>query len=244
MQDTTFIVANAPSVDWITAGSSMLGVILGAGLSYFVTWQFEHRRIRDDRLAKSYSLIFALMKIADDLTKIESDIHAALAKAKLQGVEGDVWTKLTFGVGYSEPITIPPENLTVVALTRDQDLTIQISEVESAHRIYLDSIKAFRALQEKFETFGLHTAVEGETVTFEADDTQSVQIGPTLIQLRSLSQSICASVPAAAEQARAVSAKATTRVSCRRYSVQSRSTKPKASSQNSCTVCISPVAIT
>jgi hypothetical protein len=205
VQSTTFIVANTPSVDWVTAASGLLGVILGAALSYFVTYRFERRRTRDDRLAKSFSLVFAVMKIADDLTKMERDVCAALEAAKAQG--GDVWTKLRPGIGYSEPITIPSEDLTVVALTRDQDLTLQVSEVEAAHRIYLVSMKKFQSLKDKFESFGFHVAVKGETVTFEADEAQMVRASPTIIELRTLSQSICEGLPPAASQAREIAAK-------------------------------------
>jgi len=207
MQGTTFIVESAQSIDWVTASSGLLGVVLGAGLSYFVTYRFERRRVHDDRLTKSFSLVFAVMKIADDLTKMEGDVQAALAKALAQGVEGEVWTKLTFGVGYSEPISIPPEDLTVVALTRDQHLTMEISETEAAHRIFLDSMRALQSLQDKFESFGFHKAVDGETVTFEADQEQLARAAPTIIRLRTLSQSMCAGIPQAAKQARELAGK-------------------------------------
>jgi hypothetical protein len=205
--DTFIIVGGLQSVDWLTLGSGIVGVVLGAALSYFVTYQFERRRLQNERLARSYSLVFAVQKITDDLTKMERDIRAGIATAKAAGVEGEVWTKLRFGVGYSEPITIPAEDLTVVALTRDNDLTTQIGEVENSHRIFLDSIRTLQALMEKFESFELQTSVQGEIVSFEADAAQQALIAPTLIRLRTLSQSVCSNLPAAAAQARDVAAR-------------------------------------
>lgn len=204
MQGTTFIVGSATNVDWLTAATGLLGVLLGAALSYFVTYQFERRRTRDDRLAKSYSLVFAIMKIAEDLTKMEDDVRTSLRKAKAQGVEGELWTKLTFAVGYPSAISIPSEDLTVVALARDQDLTRQVTEVEAAHQIYLEAMRKFQHYLDKFEALGLHTGMQEETVSFEADRAQLVQAGPTLIRLRTLSHSICEGVPRAARQAREV----------------------------------------
>lgn len=200
-------IASAPNVDWVTAATGLIGVVLGAALSYFVTYQFERRRTRAQQLAKSFSLMFAVMKIADDLTKMEGEIRAAVAKADAAGVRGEVWTKLTISVGYSEPIAIPADDLAIVALTRDQELTTQVGEIESAHRIYTEAVRALAAQQEKFEAFGLHTAVDGQTVTFEANEAQLVRAGPTIIRLRTLAESLCTGVPRAAKQARAVAAK-------------------------------------
>lgn len=189
--------------DLLNAGAGLVGVVLGAALTYFVTYQFERRRAHDERLGRSYGLLFAVLRIADELTKMEIDLRAAIERAKTMGTT-ELWTVMTSSIGYSEPIRIPPEDLSVVALTQDMNLTTQIGESESAHRIYTQSLQKLDELKAKFEAFGLHTNVEGQIVSFEANSEQFVRVGPTVIQLRTLSESIAEALPKAAEKARSV----------------------------------------
>lgn len=201
------LIEGGQDLGWLDAASGLLGVILGAGLTYFITYQFERRRVRQERLGRSYNLFFAVLKIADDLCKMELDLKAGLARAEAAGIKGEVWTKLTSSIGFSDPIVIPPEDLAVVALTRDNDLTLKISEMEAAHRIYTTSMRKLDDLRDKFETFEVHSGMEGETVTFVADETQLARIGPTIIRLRTLGESIAKDLPDAAFAARCVAEK-------------------------------------
>jgi hypothetical protein len=198
------VIEAAPAFDWLNALTALAGVLLGGSLTYFVTWQFEQRRKKENVLGRSYSLMFAIMKFADDLTKMEQDLHTGIAKAEAAGVYGELWAKIPINVGYSDPVSIPAGDLTVVALTRANDLTTQIGEVEAAHRIYTQCFRRLDELRVEFRSFGLETGVEGETVSFEADQTQLVKIAPTLIQLRTLSAAIAEGLPRAGNQARAV----------------------------------------
>jgi len=198
------LVEAAPAFDWLNALTGLAGVLLGGLITYFVTYQFEKRRTNDERLGRSYSVMFAVLQIADDLTKMEQDITAGLAKAAATDPPAEFWTKMPTSVGFSDPIVIPSADLTVVALSRDQGLTKEVGEVEAAHRIYVQSMLRLEQLREQFQSFGLGTDVQGNTVGFEANEAQLVQIAPTLIQLRTLGDAIAEGVPPAAKQARSV----------------------------------------
>ncbi|MFL6724818.1 MAG: hypothetical protein ACJ8E3_08180 [Sphingomicrobium sp.] len=198
------VVEAAPAFEWLNAWIGLAGVLLGGLLTYLVTYQFERRRTKNERLGRAYSLMFAIIKLSDDLTKMEQDVQSGIAKAEAAGVHGELWAKMPINIGHSDPVSVAAEDLTVVALTRDTDLTTQIGEVEAAHRIYTQCFRRLDELRIEFRSFGLETAVEGETVSFEADHAQLVKIAPTLIQLRTLSDAVATGLPDAAKQARDV----------------------------------------
>jgi hypothetical protein len=198
------VLEQAKELDWVNAGSGLLGVFLGAALTYIATYQFERRRDHKAQRGSAYNLLFAVLRIADDLTKMELDLRNAIAKAEMTGAQGEIWTTMTSSIGYADPVSIPASDLALIALTRDTALTTEIGESEAAHRIFLQSLSRLEALREKLDSFGLQTRIDGQIVSFEANEAQLARIGPTLIQLRTLSNSIAEGLPKAAAKARSV----------------------------------------
>lgn len=181
-------------------------MVLGAGLTYFVTNRLEARRLKEQQLGQAYSLFFAVQKMFDDLVKLLRHIAEAKAQAKAEGFSGPLWAILDDVVGYSEiKLSISPDGLALVAATKDVDLLMGVREVESAHRIYLEAIHTLAELRKGLESSGLQTAVEGKTVSYGATPEQYAKIAPTIIRLETLSASIDTGLPEAVERAREIS---------------------------------------
>lgn len=119
-----------------------------------------------------------------------------------------MWNWLVTSIGYPEPITIPADDVTVVALTRDQTLTSQILEVEAAHRIFLACMNALDGQRNKFEAFGLQSkATKKGTVSYVWNEEDNARVLPTITRLQTLSKSLCEDLPKSARKARQVSEK-------------------------------------
>jgi hypothetical protein len=200
------IVERAAGFDWLSAASPLIGVILGAALTYFVTNRFEERRLREQQLGQAYSMFFVVQKMFDDLVKLLRHIAETKAQAEAEGFKGPLWTILDDVVGYSDTgLTISPDGLALVAATKDVDLLMGVREIESAHRIYLEAIHKLAELRAKLESSGLQIAVEGKTVSYGATPEQYAKIAPTIIRLETLSKSIESGLPEAVARARQVS---------------------------------------
>lgn len=201
-----FNIQTANSFDWLSAASALIAVILGAVLTYFVTNRFETKRAKEQQLGQAYSLLFAVQKMSDDLVKLQQTIVETREKAKAAAVEGPLWALMDDVVGYSRTsYSISPESLALVAQMKDPGLLMGVMEVESAHRIYIESLRKFGELRGKMESSGLQAAVEGQTVSYAATPEEYARIAPTIIRLETLSQSFEEGVPRAVENARVIS---------------------------------------
>jgi hypothetical protein len=200
------VVEASRGFDWFGAVSTLLGVLLGAALTYFVTRRIEASRTKEQQLGHAYSLLFTVQKMSDDLVKLERLIAEIKAEAKREGVEGPLWTILDDVVGYSKAeMSVSPEGLALVALTKDTDLLMGVMEVESAHRIWLTSLHRLAELRAKMDSSGLQTKVEGKIVSYGATPEQYAKIAPTIIRLETLSKGIETGLPKSVETARFVS---------------------------------------
>lgn len=191
--------------DWLNALSTLLGVLLGAALTYFVTSRFEEKRLKEEQLGRAYALLFALQKMTDDLFKLHRQILVARARAAAGGFEGPLWAILDDVVGYSgASVAITPEALALVAMTKDVDLLMGVREVETAHCIYLEALSKISQLRAKLEDSGLQIAAEGNEISYAATSEEYPRIAPTIIRLQGLSDSIEERLPHAVEHARQI----------------------------------------
>lgn len=201
-------VQSGGGFDWASAANSLLGVLIGAALTYLITRSFERGRIKDLQLGQAYSLVFAIQKMTDDLLKLDQSIKRARAEAKDAGFEGPLWTILDDVVGFSDSdISIPEEALALVAMTKDVELLLGVQEVQSAHRIYLSVLQTLAEQRRKLESFGLQTAVEGKTVSYGATPEEFAKVAPTIIRLEGLSKSLEEGLPKAVSHARDISSR-------------------------------------
>src|SRR4051794_28551297 len=97
----TYVEA-ASGFDWLNAASTLLGVILGAGLTYLVTSRSEAKRTKEQQLGQAYSLLFTVQKMSDDLLKLQRLISESRAEAAKQDLQGPLWQIIDQVVGYSD----------------------------------------------------------------------------------------------------------------------------------------------
>jgi hypothetical protein len=194
--------------DWLNPASTLMAVLVGAALTYFSTHIFERRRINEERLARAYGIIFAVHKMTNDLIKLNDHLAQCIGEATQAGISGPTWTKISDIIGFSDSeVSIPPEDLAIVAITRDVEMVTEIREIEAAHHSYIKSMFKLSELRQKLDASGLHTAVQGQVVSFEATPDEYLKIAPTIINLETLTNSLLEGLPRAVLQAKNVASK-------------------------------------
>src|SRR5207247_10375742 len=109
-------------------------------------------------------------------------------------------------VGSSEAeISITPEALALVAMTKDVELLVGAQEVQSANRIYLEVLHTLAEQRRTLEASGLQVSAEGKTVSYGATSEEYARVAPTIIRLAALSESLETGLPQAVAHARKIS---------------------------------------
>ena len=196
-----------PLIDWINPVSTLLAVLVGAGLSYWSTTYLDRRKDKDIRLGQAYALMFQVQSMTDDLVKLARQIALARQSAPQEAAGVPLWMILDDIVGYTEREAITPESLALVAVTKDVELLVGIQEVEAAHRIYLDCFARMAELRRNLESTGLQSSAHGNCVTYVASQEDYPRVAPILIRLEQLSQELEVRLPEATQHARVISAK-------------------------------------
>lgn len=172
---------------WFDPLTNFLALLIGAGLSYFVTWSFENRRDKREQKSQAFGLIFAMQRICNDLlqlTKLLQQISLDRAEEIASGIP--LWQLMPISFGWDEEIIIRPAELALLAETRRNDLVTAAQEAEAAHRIYTRAARRVGELKLELMNSGLAASSSGEAVTFAATETEYASIAPIITQLEAL----------------------------------------------------------
>ena len=185
------ILFGPQSFDWIDPAINLGAVFLGAALAWGTSYFFESNRLKDERKGIAYSLIFKVLFYADEIWKFDQQIAAALDRAKRDGQEGPLWSKLPDVVGFNaEPERITAQELALVADTRHVELVMKILELESGHSILMSATRKIEELRSKLADLKLATAVKGRIVSFGGPIEDYPNYAHIFINLNDLSEGL------------------------------------------------------
>lgn len=187
---------------WFNPVTNLAALLVGAALSYYVTWSFERRREKSKQKAQAFALIFSMQRICNDLmqlTNVLRDISSNRAAEIASGVP--LWQLMPINFGWDEEVVIRPEELALLAGTRKNDLVTKVQEANSAHRIFTRAAIRVSELKLELVNSGLAASAVSEVVTFTATETEYAGIAPIITQLDALCSKLGCDLAEATHQA-------------------------------------------
>jgi hypothetical protein len=160
----------APPADfsWVEPAITMLAVFVGGALSYFVTRRLDSGKEKKQALNEAYGLLTVLLRLADDITKIEQHVRECLEQTRAQGAGAPEWMRIVDLVGLdASPIELSPSQIALVSALHDSTLLMNVMEVAAARRILLQRFTKMMHLRDKLAEQGGIVNNEGLAVSFE-----------------------------------------------------------------------------
>lgn len=172
---------------WFNPVTNFIALIIGAALSYFVTWKFERRREKREQKAQAFGLIFLLQSACNDLMQLTNILREISFERSEELAAGTpLWQLMPISFGWDQEFVIKPEELGLLAGTKDNELVMRVQETISAHRIYTRAANRVSELKLEFVNSGLATSSSGQLVSFQVTEQQLAQITPIISQLDAL----------------------------------------------------------
>jgi hypothetical protein len=196
-------VQTKDSFDWLSALTTVLSVVLGAGLAYAATNVLERRKRRNERIAKATLLALKFRTIVDGIFKIDRQLREGMSRAAAAEVHGPSWTQFEeiSAIGdYEEIITV--EDMSVLAEGEHYDLIEEITEMRDGHNGVVRALVQVFRLREELAHVMPPNQIRGQVASFEG--TLSAQAAILIVRLTTLSDSILRSICELKEQARKV----------------------------------------
>ncbi len=146
----------------------MLAVFVGGALSYLTTRLIEGKADKKRALDEAYGLLAALLKMTDDIAKIEQHVRQSLEETREEGRGAPEWTRILDLVGLDvTDIRFTPQQIALVSAIHDAPLLMDMMEMEAARRILLQRFTKMMTMREKLAELGGIVESEGLTVSFE-----------------------------------------------------------------------------
>ena len=176
---------------WFNPLTNLVALLIGAALSYFVTWTFERRKEKREQKAHAFGLVFALQNICNDLiqlTNLVRDVAITRTDEFKAGVK--LWQLMPISFGWDREVNVRPAELALLADTKDNDLVNSVQEAASAHRIYTRAAIRIGELKVQLAEVASATASNGDSVSFESDGPERARLTPIISQLEGLSEKL------------------------------------------------------
>lgn len=165
-----------PEPAWLNPVTNFIALIIGAALSYFVTWKFERRRERREQKGQAFGLVFTLQDACNDLMQLTNILRAISIERSAELAAGTpLWQMMPISFGWDKVITITPEQLTLLANTKDNSLVLKVQAAMRVSELKLELAKS-----------GLATGASGDVVQFEVSRREHAQLAPIISQLEAL----------------------------------------------------------
>lgn len=182
------------------SGNALIGTLVGAGISAFVSYKLARRATRlererrdEDRLerhrSRAYSLLFKLMRISTDAQRAYEHFEEARQRAIKDGLKGIPWTHLLLIANKPEPVKIDPEELIVVMQFKDDNLLNNVMNIEAMHSSVVEGISVFQGIRRDTTKDMPARFVAGSMVT-ELSAEQRDKLIPRFYEMDTLVQSL------------------------------------------------------
>lgn len=196
-----------PSIDpmWIDPIVNFLAVLLGAVLTWVVTYHFEKLRTRDANISAAYRLFFKIQMLTERATKLERHVQACLSRLADGAPPEDSWTHLGRIIGFSKkPEDITADELAIIAIHGETDFVTKIQEMEDGHNILFEVFEEIQRLREIVRPHVSIVARTGDIATVEVDQSRLRQLTPEITALETASVSLIEMLPEIASEARSI----------------------------------------
>ena len=204
---------NCPSmsksaIDTYATFSTLIAVLLGALLTYFSTWFFERRKLRDKQRADAWGLFFTVQNMTNDILQLNMLVRQSVKSAESHGLVGDNWTKISDIGGFSKNEKhIATEQLVVLALTQNPEIMMGVLEIQSSHQIYIQLVSRLTALKEDLLKLQLPSAANGPVIGFKINIDQYPKVAPYIVRLKDIGDALVSELPKVALKAKDVAQK-------------------------------------
>ena len=194
-------IGTTDAFDWLGALTTVLSVILGAGLAYAATNLFERRKQRSERIAKATLLALKFLNVVDGILKIDRQLREGMQHAAAAGVQGPAWSQFEeiSAIGdYEEVITV--EDMSVLAEHEHYDLIQTISELRDGHNGVVRALAQIFHLRDELADAMPPNSFDGQVASFEGVPSPRARI--LLIRLGTLTGSVLQTLEELKRQAR------------------------------------------
>lgn len=133
---------------WLQPLVTLCSVLLGALLAYFSVRAAEARKTRSEKLGHAYALMFSIQRIAEEMLQL-IEVLRNLSRERtaeiLSGVK--LWQIMPMLFGWDSKIDPTDSHLALVAELRDAELTQDVLECYSSHRVFIGAAREITRLK-------------------------------------------------------------------------------------------------
>jgi hypothetical protein len=187
--------------DWLGTATTLLSVVLGAGLAYGATRVSELRKERNERVARATLLFLKFRNVVDGIFKIDRQLRAGMANAAAAGVNGPPWTQFEeiSSVGdYEEIITV--EDMSILAEHEQYGLIQATTELRDGHNGVVRALVQVFSLKNELGILMPPNQMQGNVAVFAG--VPPPQAGPAIANLDMLSADVLEQLERLKAQAR------------------------------------------